>query len=214
MKSFAIFAIVFLLCLAADSRCFAREKPGADRSAGWFTPPPDYPSEAREKAIAGDCVVRVVADAHGTVATAEIAESSGDPTLDQAILKFARRNWRGPPRASANIPVSFYLGKSFQVLLNAYTQVLRSRVGASWFASMDANTRRIPAGTVRVAFAVNPNGEIQNIRLVSPAKDNPPLAELSIWVLKNTKLPPMPPELVRGIKGGRIEVTDWKFAHF
>ncbi len=60
-------------------------------------PPPIYPALARRREQQGTVTVRVLVDADGSVERAEVAESSGFDTLDDAALETVRSRWRFVP---------------------------------------------------------------------------------------------------------------------
>lgn len=68
-------------------------------------PRPAYPPRARESGVAGTVLVRLAVDAHGEVAGAEVAESSGSEMLDVAALE-ALRHWRFTPAKHGELAVA------------------------------------------------------------------------------------------------------------
>ena len=60
-------------------------------------PPPVYPSVARRREQQGTVTVRVLVGADGAVERAEVAESSGFDSLDDAALETVRSRWRFVP---------------------------------------------------------------------------------------------------------------------
>ena len=79
-------------------------------------PAPVYPRAARERGWEGRVVLRVAVDADGSVARAEIEETSGHPVLDRAALGAVLR-WRftagegslPPPGVVVRVPIAFRL---------------------------------------------------------------------------------------------------------
>lgn len=77
-------------------------------------PRPAYPQQSRRLGEQGDVVIRALIDTHGRVTQAEIRNSSGYESLDQAALQAVQR-WRfvpgkrnGAPEAMwINVPLSF-----------------------------------------------------------------------------------------------------------
>jgi protein TonB len=76
-------------------------------------PHPPYPEEARDRGQTGTVVMSVTFNARGTVARAEIAESSGVPILDVETLSFIRANWHSAALAgqAVSVPVKYTLEK-------------------------------------------------------------------------------------------------------
>jgi periplasmic protein TonB len=74
-----------------------------------YAPHPQYPYEARSRPITGRgvCVVEINAGS-GSVRSASMASSSGNPILDNAALS-AFRQWRFKPRSvsKVRIPITF-----------------------------------------------------------------------------------------------------------
>ena len=60
-------------------------------------PPPVYPAVARRREQQGTVTVRVLVGADGAVERAEVAESSGFDSLDDAALETVRSRWRFVP---------------------------------------------------------------------------------------------------------------------
>ena len=50
--------------------------------------------------------LRLVSDAKGKIATADVDKSSGDPALDKRVADWALKHWSGPPGAKTKIPVT------------------------------------------------------------------------------------------------------------
>ena len=74
-----------------------------------YTPPPDYPSEARSQRITGSGVCVVSVDPrNGRVTEASMAQSTGDRRLDNAAISAFRR-WRFKPGtvSKVKIPIEF-----------------------------------------------------------------------------------------------------------
>lgn len=74
-----------------------------------YAPRPDYPSEARSQRITGSGVCVVAVDPrNGSVTEASMAQSTGDPRLDNAAIS-AFRQWRFKPGtvSKVKIPIEF-----------------------------------------------------------------------------------------------------------
>jgi protein TonB len=72
-------------------------------------PQPPYPYSARIAGLSGTVVVNVQFDQRGGVVSAEIAQSSGVPILDDATKSFILSHWHLPLYAgqSVTVPVVF-----------------------------------------------------------------------------------------------------------
>ena len=74
-----------------------------------YAPRPDYPSEARSQRVTGSGVCVVSVDPrNGIVTEASMAQSTGDPRLDNAAIR-AFRQWRFKPGtvSKVKIPIEF-----------------------------------------------------------------------------------------------------------
>ena len=74
-----------------------------------YTPKPEYPSEARTRHITGSGVcVAEVDPASGNVTAVSMAESTGNPLLDDSAVRTFRK-WRFKPRtvSRVRIPIEF-----------------------------------------------------------------------------------------------------------
>jgi periplasmic protein TonB len=72
-------------------------------------PPPAYPPVARRREQQGTVTVRVLVGADGSVERAEIADSSGFETLDDAALETVRSRWRFVPARRGGIAVESWV---------------------------------------------------------------------------------------------------------
>ena len=72
------------------------------------SPKPEYPYEARSRHITGSGVCVVSVDASGTVTDATMAQSLGNPILDNSAVSAFRR-WRFKPGVApkVKIPITF-----------------------------------------------------------------------------------------------------------
>jgi protein TonB len=81
----------------------------AAKAAAVYAPKPEYPYEARSRHVTGSgvCVVEVDSGS-GSVTGASMAQSTGNPILDNATVSAFRR-WRFKPGAvsKAKIPITF-----------------------------------------------------------------------------------------------------------
>ena len=72
-------------------------------------PPPIYPASARRRDQQGTVTVRVLIAADGSVERAEVAESSGFDSLDDAALDTVRSRWRFVPARHDGLPVESWV---------------------------------------------------------------------------------------------------------
>ncbi len=72
-------------------------------------PPPIYPASARRRAQQGTVTVKVLIGADGSVEHAEIAQSSGVDSLDDAALDTVRSRWRFVPARHNGVAVESWV---------------------------------------------------------------------------------------------------------
>jgi protein TonB len=72
-------------------------------------PPPAYPAIARRRAQQGTVTVSVLVGADGSVERAEVADSSGFETLDDAALETVRSRWRFVPARHRGLAVESWV---------------------------------------------------------------------------------------------------------
>ena len=72
-------------------------------------PPPVYPNAARRREQQGTVTVRVLIGADGSVERAEVAESSGFDSLDDAALDTVRSRWRFVPARHGGLAVESWV---------------------------------------------------------------------------------------------------------
>ena len=72
-------------------------------------PPPAYPAIARRRAQQGTVTVSVLVGADGSVERAEVADSSGFDTLDDAALETVRSRWRFVPARHGGVAVESWV---------------------------------------------------------------------------------------------------------
>ena len=87
---------------AGDSDSTAHADYGSD-------PPPVYPAVARRREEQGTVTVRVLIGADGSVERAEIADSSGFDSLDDAALDTVRSRWRFVPARHGGVAVESWV---------------------------------------------------------------------------------------------------------
>ena len=72
-------------------------------------PPPIYPAAARRREQQGTVTVKVLVGADGSVERAEIADSSGFDSLDDAALETVRSRWRFVPARRDGLAVESWV---------------------------------------------------------------------------------------------------------
>jgi TonB family protein len=83
--------------------------PFAAKAVTTYAPRPPYPQEARSHRISGSGVCVVAVDtANGSVTNAAMAQSTGNPLLDQSVLR-TLRTWKFKPGtvSKVRVPVDF-----------------------------------------------------------------------------------------------------------
>jgi protein TonB len=74
-----------------------------------FNPKPPYPLIARRMGAQGIVLLRVHVRADGSVAKAEVKQSSGSGLLDDSALRTVRENWRFMPARLDGVPVESWV---------------------------------------------------------------------------------------------------------
>src|SRR5437016_5203371 len=72
---------------------------------------------------------------------------------------------------------------------------LYDQIGSAWYRSMQANSEKIPVGTARIAMTVSADGKITKLKVLSNTS-NQLFATICLRAIRETKLPPFPPELL------------------
>lgn len=62
--------------------------------------------------LVGHGVVRIHFDAAGRVDSAVFVKSTGNKILDQNTIEFAKKNWRGPPSSTSDVPIAYRVTKA------------------------------------------------------------------------------------------------------
>lgn len=70
------------------------------------------------------------------------------------------------------------------------------QVGAAWYRAVQTNSKNITPGTIRIAFTALPDGKISGLRVLSNTSNNL-FARICIGAIKQAKLPPVPPTLLK-----------------
>jgi TonB family protein len=106
-------AVAYLLAIAAGHQMCAQDvAPSAPRHALAITAPrPEYPFEARSHWIEGRGLFSLTVRPDGSVASVEVAKSTGHRILDQSGIA-AFQQWRFKPGAVTHvkIPMDFTMG--------------------------------------------------------------------------------------------------------
>jgi hypothetical protein len=88
----------------------------------------------------------------------------------------------------------------------SFKKAAMDSVGRHWYASIEANHKKLVPGTVRIHIAIAPVRKIVELRVVSNTS-NKLAAQLSIDAIRRAQIPPVPPEL---LIGGAYQ-DDWDF---
>jgi outer membrane biosynthesis protein TonB len=87
-----------------------------------------------------------------------------------------------------------------------FQKAVEDAVGSRWYYYVQQRSDLINIGTVRISFAVTPDGRVQRPQVVSNTS-NQTLANSSLQSILDAKIPPMPPELAPLVPGSGLEFT-------
>jgi hypothetical protein len=72
---------------------------------------------------------------------------------------------------------------------------LHDQIGSVWYRYMQANSKKVALGTVRIALTVSPDGKITKLRVLSNTS-NQLFAKICLRAIQETKIPPVPIDLL------------------
>ena len=87
------------------------------------------------------------------------------------------------------------------VAAQQFQKKLYDQIGDAWYRDMQANSKKVALGTVRIAFTTSPDGKITRLRVISNTS-NEFFASICIRAIRQAKIPPVPAEL---LAHGRFE---------
>jgi TonB family protein len=89
--------------------------------------------------------------------------------------------------------------------LGAYVKNVSTIVGSRWNFKVKEQMEWLTAGAVKVRFTVDRQGRTGNIE-VEANNSNRNFAELCVQVIRDSKLEPIPPEVVEHLEQERLEI--------
>jgi outer membrane biosynthesis protein TonB len=89
--------------------------------------------------------------------------------------------------------------------LGRYQKVVSDAIGSRWYYYTKAKMDLASIGTVRIEAEVDDKGQIQNMRIVSN-NANEAFANICLQSFQEAHIPPIPPDLVPTLPGGRLPV--------
>ena len=92
--------------------------------------------------------------------------------------------------------------------LGNYGKAVGNPIGARWEYYQKTH-KNLPAGEVLLKFAIDAQGRVSSIRVLSPGA-NAEHISLAERAVKEAKIPPIPPQRLAQVPGGCIEIT-YKF---
>src|SRR4051794_38170956 len=149
------------------------------------TPPPPKAPEEAEAAF--------VAQAQPTPQPAKPPASSFQAQREQTRIS-GRISNRGPSSVNA---VGTPLGR--------YQKQVSDAIGSRWYFYMKNKIDLVSVGTAHIEAEVNSECHVENLKVLSN-KANEAFANICLQSFLEAKLPPIPPDLVGALPGGRMPV--------
>src|SRR5947207_1151156 len=84
--------------------------------------------------------------------------------------------------------------------LGRYQKFLLDAIGSRWYAFVEQKRDLINIGTTRVAFVVDRDGHVKNLKIIENT-GNETLANVCIQAVQDAQLPPMPDDLATTLPG-------------
>ncbi len=94
--------------------------------------------------------------------------------------------------------------------LGRYNKMLSDAIGSRWYYYVNSMLDLVTIGTVELRFTVRADGRVEGVRVLSNSS-NESLAGCSVRSIVEAEIPPIPPELVEVLEGGKLEV-DYSFS--
>ena len=88
--------------------------------------------------------------------------------------------------------------------LGRYQKAVEDAIGMLWYQFTEERMDVLAAGEVKLHFFIDRAGRVQSLT-VSSGKANGALADISIQAVNEAPLPPIPPDIVQTLDGGRLE---------
>ena len=147
------------------------------------TPPPKAPEETEAEFVAKP----------QPTSPPQAPASRYQPQRDQTRIS-GRISNRGPSSVNA---VGTPLGR--------YQKQVSDAIGSRWYYYMKNKIDLVSVGTAHVEAEVDSNGHVQNLKVLSN-NANEAFANICLQSFLEAKLPPIPPDLVGALPGGRMPV--------
>ncbi len=90
--------------------------------------------------------------------------------------------------------------------LGLYNRKMSTLIGSRWTFYAEARAEYLSKGSVRLRYKVAADGTIEDV-VVLANDANRALADICVLAVRETKLPPLPPDLVSSLNGERLEIT-------
>ena len=89
--------------------------------------------------------------------------------------------------------------------LGRYQKAVTDAIGSRWYYYMRSKMDLVSIGTAHVEAEVDANGKVQKLRVVSN-NANEAFANICLQSFQEAQIPPIPPDLVATLPGGRLPV--------
>jgi len=93
--------------------------------------------------------------------------------------------------------------------LGRYKKMVSDAIGSRWYYYVNNQIGLLNIGTVDIRFQVGPDGKPQKVKVLSNTS-NESFASVSISSIIEAEIPPIPPEVVKLLDNGRLEI-DYSF---
>jgi hypothetical protein len=93
--------------------------------------------------------------------------------------------------------------------LGRYKKMVSDAIGSRWYYYVNNQIGLLNIGTVDIRFQVGPDGKAQKVRVLSNTS-NESFASVSISSIIEAEIPPIPPDVVKLLDNGRLEI-DYSF---
>lgn len=93
--------------------------------------------------------------------------------------------------------------------LGRYRKMLSDAIGSRWYYYVADAIDLVNIGTVEIRFVVRQDGSVEGVRVLKNSS-NESLASVSVRAVIEAEIPPIPPEVVQELEGGRLEI-DYSF---
>ena len=94
--------------------------------------------------------------------------------------------------------------------LGRYRKAISDAVGSSWYYHIGSRMDMFSLGTIKVLFTIEKDGKARNPRVLSNSS-NESFEIVTIESIRAAEIPPIPPDVLPVLDGGRIEI-DFSFS--